>query len=582
MKTKHLLMTLAVVTVTSATPCMGFAVAPATAQPAAAENKETTPLQDSPTILLKAPLFAEEYAKVPIAVVNDHKILLNELTDSLASLHEGMAEGKSVKKQSYSDIIKRLVNTRLIIQEARNIELDKQQEYLDIVNNYKTRLLRETIMKEHAKTVTVDPKEVDKRYRQLASDWKLTSGVFTDEKAAKNFLKAAKKSKDFKQLLTKAVEKKEAEGKYEEITKRADLHPAIVKSIETMKAGTISDITPLAKGFLVFKIDEIRFTENEKVKEQAKEEMANITRSKALEDLRNSLIKKYIKQDKKLIKQLDFEAKAPGIDSYLEDKRPIGEIKDEKPITVGDLAGAVKAKFFHGVEQAVKDKKASKVNKVKDNLIEEMFAKRALEKEAKERKLDQTDEFKNKVAEFEDSILFGTFIEKVVKPEIKMSPEELNAYYEAHQAEYTYPEMLKLEGIGFTSQETAQAAVNKLRQGMDFKWFASNAEGRVEKNAPDQLHFEEGPVLTNTLAEEMRKALTGVQPDEYRLYATPKGLYYVIHIRDIIPSRVQSYQEVEPTILKGVFFEKLNKSVEDWGKKLTEASDIKIYVQFDK
>jgi hypothetical protein len=248
---------------------------------------------------------------------------------------------------------------------------------------------------------------------------------------------------------------------------------------------------------------------------------------------------------------------------------------------VADLASAVKAKFFHGVEQAVKDKKASKVNKVRDELIIEMVARRALEKEARLSKLDQTDDFRKAVADFEDSVLFGTFVEKVIKPEIKMSDEELNAYYQAHSKEYTYPEMLKLDGIGFTSQTAAQSGIEKLRQGMDFKWFKDNAEGRIAKEAPGQLSFSEGPVLTSSLGEEMTKALSGAMVDEYRLYAAPEKIFYVLRVVEVIPSRVQSYNEVEPTVLKGVFFEKLNRALGEWGNKLRQASDVKVYVKLD-
>jgi hypothetical protein len=80
----------------------------------------------------------------------------------------------------------------------------------------------------------------------------------------------------------------------------------------------------------------------------------------------------------------------------------------------------------------------------------------------------------------------------------------------------------------------------------------------------------------------MGKSLAGVKPDEYRLYAAPAGIYYVLRALDVIPSRAQPYSEVEATVLKGVFFEKLNKALGEWGSKLREASDVKVYVQFDK
>jgi hypothetical protein len=537
---------------------------------------------DGPSILLKAPLFSADYAKVPIAEVNGDKILLDELTESLASMHEGMGEGKAAKKPDLAEVVNRLITTRLVIQEARNIELDKQPEFIEQQKTFIGRQLRDSLRKEHLNTVKADPAEIEKRYRLLCTQWTLTSGVFKEEKAAKEFRKAAQKTKDFKALLTATVERKEAEGKFGQLTLRDELHYTIIKELEKAKKGSISEVIPLASGFLVYRVDDLQVKENEPLKAQAKKEVETSARGKALDDLREALVKKHLKLNQKIIKSLDFEAKEPGIDSYLEDKRAIAEISGEEPITVGELAKAVKVKFFHGVEQAVKDKKASKVNKVKDDLFFEMTSRRAFEKEARLRKLDETDGFRKEVEDFDDSVLFGTFVEKVIKPDIKMSDEELNAYYEGHKGEYTFPAMIKLDGLGFTSQAAAQAGIDKLRQGMDFKWFKDNAEGRVDKNTAGQLLFSQGPVLTSSLDEDMGKSLAGVKPDEYRLYAAPAGIYYVLRALDVIPSRAQPYSEVEATVLKGVFFEKLNKALGEWGGKLRAASDVKVYVQFDK
>ena len=34
--------------------------------------------------------------------------------------------------------------------------------------------------------------------------------------------------------------------------------------------------------------------------------------------------------------------------------------------------------------------------------------------------------------------------------------------------------------------------------------------------------------------------------------------------------------------MNNLFFNKLNDAIREWGKKLREASDVKVYVQFDK
>ena len=100
--------------------------------------------------------------------------------------------------------------------------------------------------------------------------------------------------------------------------------------------------------------------------------MLREARLKALNDYRTALLKKYTKPNAKLIKSIDFEAKKPGFDKMLTDKRALVTIKGGTKITVADLANAIEKKFYHGVPLAIKDKK---VNKEKLTLLDDMVVK---------------------------------------------------------------------------------------------------------------------------------------------------------------------------------------------------------------
>lgn len=536
--------------------------------------------RDEIAITLKVPIFSPLFAKVPVALANDEPIYLEELNKSLATVHAGMGQDRQVKKQDFADILRRLITTRLIIQEARNIGLDQQEEFTEVKKDFTAKLLRETVMKEYAKDIQSEPAEVEKLYQQLTSEWRLTSLNFGKEDDAKKFLAAVREGGNFAELAGKVVgegkAKSEQEGKY---FKRAEMHPEMVKKLDVMKSGEISEVTPLTNGFLVYRLDDVRHPDSPQHRDEAERQTLTATRLKALEGFRDQLMTKHLVQNEKLIESLDFEAKEPGFAQLLKDTRVLAELKGEPPVTISDLAKAVDAKFYHGVEQAIADKK---VNKEKKDLLYDILAKRALEMEAREQGIDKREEYLVKVRDFEDSILFGTFINKVVRPDIKLANSDLDAYYTANLDKYTFPAMLRFDGIAFTSMNYAQAAIDKLRKGMDYGWFKDNAEGKVPSGTPGLIHFEEAPVLTTNLAEDLQKALTGVLPDEYRLYAGANGKHYVIHVREVIPARTQTFQEVADDVRKVVYYEKLNKAVDEWGTKLREATDVRIFVQFDK
>lgn len=520
-------------------------------------------------------LFAPEFAASAVAKVNDEVITGAELNESLSMLHEGMAKGagSSMKKQDFSEVLNRLINSRVIIQEARNMGLDQLPEIQELIDKNTRKTIREKLMAERVKDVKADEAEIEKEYKASIIEWKLRSLVFKDEAQAKKAAKELKAGKDFGAVYDKAVNGKHAEGtKDPTYVTRASFSPGILKVLLGMKSGKVTPVIPLEAGYLIFKIDDVRSKEDPQMKEKARSQVLTEARLKSLKAYREELIKKHVKEDRKLLDGLDFEAKEPGFEMLLKDTRTIAEIEGMKAVTVSDLAAAIQEKFFHGVESAVTEKK---VNKAKQELLLKIYSDRVLEKEALQQGLDKSPDVVKKVADFEASVLFGAFVEKVARPEVRLNADDVQAYYKEHLAEYTYPEMFKIDAMVFSSAKDAEAAVEKLRKGMDFKWFKSNAEGRL-LTAP-KLNFDGSLIVKTQLPEGVQKALTGVKAGEYRRYDEERE-YYVLNILDMVPAREQPLQDVEEDIKKTLYFQKLNKIVEGWAAKLREASDIEIYV----
>lgn len=528
-------------------------------------------------VTLKAPLFSPEFAAFPVVSVNDEIITLADLNESLSLVHEGMGEGSMGKKKNFSEVLDRLINSKLIIQEAQNMGLDQLAEVKDLLDANTRKMLRETLMTQHIKDLKPSEAEIEKEYKSKIVEWKLTSLVFKEEAQAKKAADQLKKGKAFDAIYASSTKDKLAEGtKDEAYLNSSSFSPGIVKILTGLKAGSTTPVIPLEKGFLIFKIADVKYNEDPRMKEKVRQDVLTAARLKALKSYRDELIKKHVKEDKKLLAALDFEAKTPGFEKLHKDTRVIAEIKGLKPVTVADLAEAIREKFFHGVDVAIKDKK---VNKAKEELLLKLYSDKVLEKEALVKGVDKSEEIVRKMKEYRTSVLFGAFVEKVVQPEVHLSVNELEEYYKEHISEFTYPEMFRIEAIVFASAKDAESAIDKLRKGMDYKWFKSNAEGRF-LGSP-KLNFDGNLIVKSQLPEGVQKTLTGVKTGEYRQYEQD-GEYYVLNVLEEIPSREQPMKEVEEVIRKTVFFSKLNKSVETWASKLREASEIRMYADFGK
>jgi len=533
-------------------------------------------------LLIEATVFASEQ-KLPVmkgkkivAMVNDEPITLQEFNQEVSSLKG--SKSAEEKKGVDSELLRRLINTKLIIQEARKIGLDELPEVKNMVDVFSHITLRELLAERQLKNVKADPKDVEKIYKELVKEWKIKSVMFEKEDAAKKMEEDIKGGKSFDEVARKVVSDGAAKGGEEgNYLSRKDLLPQVAEAVSKMEVGSVSPIIPVGSGFVILKVEDIRYSESEEAREMAKREALVLKKEGVLKNYNDALIKKYVKLNKKVIDGIDFEAKEPGFQKLLEDKRVIAEIQGEKPITVGELTDNLRQQLYHGVERAIESKK---VNEKKVPALDEMLYKRVFRKEALRMGINKTEAYKNKIKDYENSVIFGAFIQKVVVPDIKIKEEELKTYYNDHIKDYTFPEMVKINSLVFAKRQFAEMALEKLRKGTDFQWLAENAEGQIDKSkSKDVLKFEGKFLTTKDLPEGVRKSISGTNPGDFRLYESPEGYFYALAIQDVIPAKPQPFEEAKKKIAKIVFDDKLKKLVEEWAEKLRAVSDVKVYLK---
>jgi parvulin-like peptidyl-prolyl cis-trans isomerase-like protein len=538
---------------------------------------------NEPQVTVTVPLFATESGAVPLAKVNEEPITIGDLIQALSTAHE---ERDASKKQrigmiEYGKVLDRLINVKLVVQEAKRIGLDEIPEFQTAVDDYSTQTLAWLLMHEVTKDAKADPAVVEKMYRERVVEWKIKSLFFEKEDDAKNMLAALKAGKSYEELAEKAVSEKKVKSIEEgSFVKPKDLQPNIAQAIATMETGSVSPIIKVQSGkttgYTIFKIMDKRYPESPQEREEAERYALRDKQFIIWEEYKTSLLKKYVKINDKVLKGLDYEASIEKFPKMQEDKRTVAEIQGEEPITVGELTEELGRKFWHGVEEAAKSKK---LNKDKRPTLIQMISKRVLKKEELMRGIDKSQEFQNGLREFNNSTLFGLFVERVVFPDVKGTEEDLKSYFEAHKKEYQYPAMVKMTSLTFEKKSDAESALKELEKGTDMDWVRTNAEGVLAKSEDDELSSLNGSVLSvNSLPSSLAKIITNAHAGAFRLYEGPMGRFYVLSIEDMQPAKPQPYEEVREPISKKVFDEKLTQSIEDWFRKLRAASTVTVYL----
>jgi hypothetical protein len=155
-----------------------FAALGSADEPASEEEGAASGMAEEVLITLRVPLFSPLFASTPLASVEDEPIALKELTRAISSSHEGRADVPTSARKDYANLLDRLLTTKLIVQEARNIGLDELPEVAAQLDGFAKQLLIRNLMSRELQSVEADPVEVDRLYSRMVREFLLTTVLF--------------------------------------------------------------------------------------------------------------------------------------------------------------------------------------------------------------------------------------------------------------------------------------------------------------------------------------------------------------------------------------------------------------------
>ena len=512
-----------------------------------------------------------------VASVNGEPITLDEFMLQIASLQQDKPPGEKVGKQEEAEVLTRMITTRLIAQEARQIGLDKLPEVRKMVESFSRVTLRDELAGKVTKGVKADEGEVEKQYAESAREWRISAVFCEQESDAKGFLAEVTTGKDFRETAKAFLADRRAKGIEEGVyLKPSAMDPQLRQVASGMAVGSISPVIRTGSGFVVLRLEDVRTAEDPAARERARQVVLTKAKLEAVRAYNEALKTKYVKIHDTVLKSIDFEASSPGMEALRKDTRVLAEIKGEQPVTVGELTEELRFESFHGVEMAAERKR---LNAKKEQILEGLLHRKVFRKEALRQGLDKTESYRSKVKEYEVGVLFGVFLKKVIAPDVKLTEDEIKAYYAAHQAEYSAPAMVRMRGLVFGKRADAESALEKLRAGTEYQWLATHAEGQVDRATEGVLSFDGRPLIAQDLPEGVRKAIAGVRTADSRLYASPEGLFYVLEIQDVVAPKPVPYEEARQEIAGKILEEKARKAMEEYAGKLRALADVKVYLK---
>jgi len=478
-------------------------------------------------------------------------------------------------------VLDRLIGVELVVQEGRRMGLQDSLEVSDQLGIFERDTLRDGLFARVLENVKADPKVTEKLAATMNTEVSIRSALFPRREDAASLRERALKGADFDAAaaeVTGAEKGKLDPGKG--FIRLADLRPEVQDAVATLSAGQVSAVYAIDGQFAVTRLVDRRALPNPHARAEAEAEGLKRAQLVAMASYVDGLSKKYAKVNESLVAAVDFDAKEPGFDSYLSDARAAVTIEGDPPITVADLADATRKRLFHGAGRAAD---RGRLNRKKIEILDDLITKRVVMKEARRLGLDKKPEYVALRDEVQRELIFGMFVGKVIEQSVKVSGEDIRKYYEGHKAEFTQPEMVRLEALAFESRKAADEGLVKLRSGADLAWMRGNAPGRLAPEAvPEGLRFPSMPLVVAQLPDDVRQALQGATSGDYRVFATPAGPAAVLHVRDRIVGAPRRLAEVEDSIRRTVAGEKRQSAFDEYVLTLRKASEVRILITADE
>ena len=545
--------------------------------PTAAEPAGAYALVQGPSGPIKAPLFSEEHAALPVARVQDRVVTLQDLSEALRAAHETHAPSAvNAGKKDFSPVLDRLIGMQLIALEAHEMGIDALPDIREEMDRYSRASLREVLKARIGKGVEADPAEVDVLYKNAVREWKVRSVFVPVEADAKALLASVKSVEGWDESVKAAIAARKIKGGEESqiISRKLKALPPVLGALEHLKEGDVAGPVRLEKGFAMLRVEELRYPADPQAKEEAEQWSKGRKQTAAVYDVYKRLLRTRAKVDEKLLKSLDLERKKPGFAALSKDRRALARIEGASAVTVADLAAAIGEEFFHGIQRAIQEKK---VNARKLPVFDNLMYQRLFDAEARRQGIPGSPEYRKLVGDHRDALVFGKFVEKAILPDVKVTEGDVRKYYDEHATQFSLPAFYTLSSIGFERQRAAQAAHEKLKGGTDFKWLKGNADGQLP-DGKRAVEFDGSTVSARAVPRDLGRLLANAKAGDLRLYASPEGGHYVIQVKAVTPPSPMSYVEAREEIAPKIQQQKVKQALDDWIAKLRKARPVTVYI----
>jgi len=172
--------------------------------------------------------------------------------------------------------------------------------------------------------------------------------------------------------------------------------------------------------------------------------------------------------------------------------------------------------------------------------------------------------------DFKKDIERSIKIEKLIAPQVEITEEDMQTYFEENQDQFNQTEQVRASHILVEDEATAQEVLDKINAGEDFAELAKeySTDGSAE-NGGDLGFFGKGDMVA-----EFEDAAWALEMDEVSGIVKTEYGYHIIKKTDYQAAEEAKFEDHKDEIEDALFYEQVNSLYPTWLEGLEEEYDI--------
>ncbi len=471
------------------------------------------------SVVLLAPCHAseEDSAAVVLAVVNGDSVLASDLDRLLISTHRSM-ESETRRAFDYERLLTRLINDRLIVQEALAMGMHEDEYLQNKLNDQRQlRATRLWVQDQFQRDLDIPEDTVQVYFREHFTRMQFRVITSRDsevlDEARRAILDGAAMDSVARAI---SIDNYGVKGGLRSPTWTVEVEPILRDLADTLAVGELSEVFDYRSVSALARVESMTPADTSElamVRPQIESWLKQQANERQWQKFLAPLRERYpMTIDSTVLDRI----RADSADLFT----PSFSMGSKDPVmTIGESVTITETEFRSELGRGAMNAATTPFPELLSQAIDRLEEKHILMAAARADGYMDRPDVLSAVEWSMDSALVEIYLAETVSPRIVFSREEFEQYYKDHPEEFRRPDRVRFDQMTVDSQSTAMEIYDRLQDGADFNYLGRQYDARMPKTG-ELADFVEVTTLPQSVQNEVNELDIG---ESTRPHATAHG-----------------------------------------------------------